>query len=279
MKQQKYIDKFKEDGFVVVPALFSSDEVERFKSHYMDLNEQGHGFEGDSQWITDSNDPLKKFPRIVHPHRFDKQTLAWLLDKRLQQWTTDLLGLEPYAAQTMFYFKPAGARGQALHQDQRSLAVKPGTCLAAWMAIDDCDEENGCMQLVPGTQDIPELCLIDADLDESFAPKTVPLADGMSPVAVPMRAGDILFFNGQVIHGSFPNTSENRFRRSLIAHYIVGDAEKVAAFYHPVLTFAGEEVSLADSKYGGACGVWTDTDNEPSVELVDPANIQSASSN
>ena len=40
-----------------------------------------------------------------------------------------LLGREPYAAQTMFYFKPPGARGQALHQDQTPLRVQPGTCL------------------------------------------------------------------------------------------------------------------------------------------------------
>ncbi|HRJ41757.1 MAG: phytanoyl-CoA dioxygenase family protein [Caldilineaceae bacterium] len=56
---------------------------------------------------------------------------------------TALLGAEPYAVQTMFYFKPAGARGQALHQDQYYLRAQLGTCMAAWMAVDDCDEENG----------------------------------------------------------------------------------------------------------------------------------------
>lgn len=269
MNQQKLIDIFQKDGFVVVPNVFPHDEVESIKAHYMDLNEQGHGFEGDNQWVTDSNDPLKKFPRIVHPHRFDKLTLDWLLDNRLRQWTTALLGLEPYAAQTMFYFKPAGARGQALHQDQRSLVVRPGTCLAAWMAVDDCDEENGCMQIVSGTHDLPELCLVDADLTQSFSSKTVPLPQGTSPVAVPMKAGDVLFFNGQVIHGSFPNVSVNCFRRSLIAHYVVGEAEKVSEFYHPVLNFDGEEVNLESSAYGGPCGIWMDTEGESVIKLVD----------
>jgi hypothetical protein len=32
----------------------------------------------------------------------------------------------------MIYFKAAGARGQALHQDQYYLRVNPGTCCAAW---------------------------------------------------------------------------------------------------------------------------------------------------
>jgi ectoine hydroxylase-related dioxygenase (phytanoyl-CoA dioxygenase family) len=33
-----------------------------------------------------------------------------------------------------------------------------------------------------------------------------------------MEPGDVLFFNGQVIHGSLPNRSSTRFRRALIAH-------------------------------------------------------------
>ena len=54
-----------------------------------------------------------------------------------------------------------------------------------------------------------------------------------------MDEGDVLFFNGQVVHGSFPNISKDRFRRALIGHYIVGNAEKVAQYYHPVLRMDG----------------------------------------
>ena len=56
-----------------------------------------------------------------------------------------------------------------------------------------------------------------------------------------MAAGDVLFFNGSVIHGSFPNASRDRFRRALIGHYVAGEAEKVSQFYHPVLRMDGSE--------------------------------------
>ena len=49
-----------------------------------------------------------------------------MIDARLNKWMTSILGREPYAVQTMFYFKPPGARGQALHQDQFYLRVDPG---------------------------------------------------------------------------------------------------------------------------------------------------------
>ncbi len=269
MDKSTFIRQFHTDGFVVVPALFAADEIEVIKTRYTELNQQGYGFEGDSRLIMSNADPLAAFPRIIHAHRFDALTLNWLLDARLREWTTALLGEEPYAAQTMFYFKPPGARGQALHQDQRSLGVRPGTCLAAWMAVDAADEENGCMQVVPGTHDLPELCLIDADTSISFTDKSVPIPPGKHPVPVIMNAGDVLFFNGQAIHGSYPNISQERFRRSLIAHYIVGEAEKVHQFYHPVLNFAGQEVTLLHSDMGGPCGIFEENNGENELVMVE----------
>ena len=260
MNESHYVERFLDEGYVIVPGLFDAEEVAFMRGHFAELNRQGHGYEGDRDTVLGEDDPLKAYPRLVHPHRFDGFSRRWLLDERLRQWTTALLGMEPYAAQTMFYYKPPGARGQALHQDQKSLRVRPGTCLAAWLAVDDCDEENGCMQIVPRTQDLPQLCLIEADTTQSFSSKTVPIPPGSAPKPLIMRAGDALFFNGQVIHGSYPNRSATRFRRALIAHYVVGEAEKVAEFYRPLLTFDGREVLLETSEAGGPCGIFSDAD-------------------
>ncbi|MCY3865949.1 MAG: phytanoyl-CoA dioxygenase family protein [Chloroflexi bacterium] len=269
MNQNGLIQQFKDEGFVVVPSLFAAEEVDFFRAHFMALNDAaGHGLDVDKPHLLPDDDPLKAYPRIIHSHRWDKLSLDWLLDDRMRHWTTALLGAEPYAAQTMFYFKPPGARGQALHQDQKPLRVQPGTCLAAWMAVDDCDEENGCLQIVPRTHDLPMLCPIEADMSQSFSGATVPIPPGSQPKPVIMKAGDVVFFNGHVIHGSFPNRSETRFRRSLIAHYIVGEAEKVNEFYHPVLNFAGEEVDLLDSEEGGPCGVFV-TEGEPAIDMIE----------
>jgi hypothetical protein len=268
MDAKALIARFNTEGYVVVPALFSAEEIAFIKEHFMAMNAAGHGFAGDKPDMLPDADPLKAFPRIIHSHRFDQFSLEWLLDERMRDWTTALLGIEPFAAQTMFYFKPPGARGQALHQDQSPLKVHPGTCLAAWMAVDDCDEENGCLQIVPRTQSLPRLCPIEADLSQSFSANTVPIPPGSQPEPVYMKAGDVVFFNGQVIHGSFPNRSETRFRRALIAHYIVGEAEKVAQFYHPILNFAGEEVDLMVNQNGGPCGVFA-IDGEPAITMVE----------
>lgn len=259
--------EFERHGCVVVKGLFSPDEVERLRDHYMELRRQGEK-PGDFGGVDPSStDPLKLYPRMIHMHRWDETSLDWLLDSRLDTVMTELLGKSPYAVQTMLYFKPAGARGQALHQDQFYLRVKPGTCIAAWMALDPCDEENGCLQVVQGSQDLPVLCTEKADISVSFTDVTVPVPEGMKVVPIRMDAGDVFFFNGSVIHGSYPNVSKDRFRRALIGHYIVGDAEQVAHYYHPVLRMDGTEVELEVSQGGGRCGVWKERDGRPVVEL------------
>jgi phytanoyl-CoA hydroxylase len=264
---------FRDQGYVRVAGLFSADEVAAFRDHFMTLRKHG-AYPGDLAGVdARSNDPLRRYPRMIHMHRWDEVSLRWVLDPRLAACLTGLLGRAPYAVQTMLYFKPPGARGQALHQDNFYLRAQPGTCMAAWLALDPCDEANGCMQVVPGSHTWPLLCATKADTSVSFTDVTVPVPEGYAPEPVVMDAGDVLFFNGAVVHGSFPNTTPDRFRRALIGHYIEAAAEQVAEFYHPALRMDGTPLTLERSPDGGACGVWVERDGEPAVELVGTESI------
>jgi phytanoyl-CoA hydroxylase len=204
---------------------------------------------------------------MIHMHRWDELSLKWMLDPRLSRCMTTLLGREPYAVQTMLYFNPAGARGQALHQDQYFLRVQPGTCMAAWLALDPWDAANGCLQVIPGSHAWPLLCTEKADTTASFTDITVPIPEGAVIRPVIMEAGDVMFFNGSLVHGSFPNTTTDRFHRSLIGHYIEGDAQQVSQFYFPALRMDGSPVELEASSAGGSCGVWVEQDGVPVIEM------------
>jgi phytanoyl-CoA hydroxylase len=265
------LESYQRDGCVLVRGLFGPDEVSELRQHYMRLRAAGR-YPGDFEGVDPtSEDPLKRYPRMIHMHRWDETSLRWMIDARLRDVMTELLGREPYAVQTMLYFKPPGARGQALHQDQFYLRVQPGTCMATWLALDPCDEENGCMQVVPGSGDLPVLCTQKADTSISFTDVTVPVPEEMPAASVLMDAGDVLFFNGSLIHGSYPNRSRDRFRRALIGHYIAGEAETVAQFYHPILRMDGTEVTLGVSPGGSPCGIWRERDGRPVVEMAGPA--------
>ncbi len=270
--ETREVEQFRNDGYVIVRGLFSTEEAAFYRDHFTRLREAGSYPLDDVGINVSPADPLARYPRMIHMHRWDKVALDWLIHPRLNDCLTQLLGREPFAVQTMLYFKPPGSRGQALHQDNMYLQARPGDCAAAWMALDACDEENGCLQVAPRTQDLPMLCQEAADASLSFTGVQVPLAEGMEAVPMVMSEGDVLFFSGSVIHGSLPNTTEDRFRRALIAHYVTGDSTRVARFYHPALRMDGSVVALGESEGGGPCGVWTEESGRRELALVSPAS-------
>lgn len=260
---------FDRDGLAVARQLFSRREAGRYRSHFMALRRRSPRPSEMAGAGTPASDPLQRYPRMIQMHRWDPVSLEWLLDARIGDRLLALLGQQPFAVQTMCYFKPPGSRGQALHQDNFYLRVSPGTCVAAWLALDRADEANGCLLVVPGSHRWPILCTTPADTAQSFTDITVPLPAGTRPRPVPMDPGDVLFFNGSLVHGSNPNRTARRFRRSLIGHYIQAEARQVAAYYHPALAMDGTPLRLGVSADGGPCGQWADgPGGQPVIQMT-----------
>ncbi|MGF1483760.1 MAG: phytanoyl-CoA dioxygenase family protein [Opitutales bacterium] len=244
-----------EIGFCIAAQCFSADEVEEIREFFQQgrqLKAEKGGFDK-SMLEGKQGKALQEWPRFLHPHRDHELALRYLLHPQVKQILTALMGgTEPLAAQTMYYFKAPGAGGQQLHQDNIYLQAEPFTCVAAWTAIDRTDEDNGGLMLVPGTHKMELDCRSDSD--GQVHARNVRLPKGAKAICAKMEPGDTLFFNGQIIHGSGPNRTTDRFRRSFIGHYISGTSEKVAGFYHPILNFEGEVVSIAKNEGGGPCG-------------------------
>jgi phytanoyl-CoA hydroxylase len=183
---QRLKETFDRDGFAVAPALFSPGEVDEIRQNFERLRrEKAPSFYEDG--IRDANDPLFQFPRLVHPHRFDENARRYMLHPRVIECLRRLFDEEPVAVQSMYYFKPPGARGQAMHQDNLYLLVEPGTCIAAWTALDYVDRQNGGMLLVPGTNKGNLLCQESADLTQSFSTGVTRVPAGMKAVDVAMN--------------------------------------------------------------------------------------------
>jgi ectoine hydroxylase-related dioxygenase (phytanoyl-CoA dioxygenase family) len=197
---------------------------------------------------------LKQFPRIIHPHRFDDVSRRYLVHPGVLSCLHELMQCDVLAANCMFYYKPPGSRGQAMHQDNFYLLVEPQTCVAAWTAIDDADPENGGMYLVGDTAEEEISCPEEANSSESYTTHFVPTPKGKKALPCRMKAGDTLFFNGSSIHGSGPNRSKDRFRRSFICHYVPKSTQRISKHYLPLLSPEGEEVMIESNASGGPCG-------------------------
>lgn len=252
-EEQKH--RFEEEGYLLVKGLFGPEQVEEIERTFEAISHQtipGH-------FVPELNanvvDPLKRYPRVMHPHRFNETAKAYMLHKPVMDVLRDLYGEEPLAAQSMFYYKPPGSRGQALHQDNFYLKVEPGNCIAAWTAIDAADEENGGLLVVPKTNRFDIVCPDEADAAESFTTHFVKPPKDRKAVPAVMDKGDVLFFNGNLIHGSYRNKSKDRFRRAFICHYANASAASIGAHYRPLFRADGTEVMLEANPDGGPCGI------------------------
>lgn len=258
LEQQR---QFERDGYIVIPRLFTNGEVDTIRDAFMEANADGPipGLsEINERYAAD--DPLAFYPRMMHPHRHPELPIGPLaretmLDARIGATLTDLFQEEPAAVQSMFYFKPPGARGQDLHQDNYYLRVKPGTCIAAWLAVDAADPENGGMVVVPGSNHSEVVCPEKSNSSLFFTSDHVAIPEGLTEVALTLDAGDVLFFNGSVIHGSYPNSSAKRFRRAFICHYVPVSSVELSHWYKEPTTFDGEVVGIPAATGGGPCGV------------------------
>ena len=96
MLTERHQREFDQQGFTVVQGLFSPEEVASYREHYMNLRKHGH-YEGDFSGVdTTSSDPLKRYPRMIHMHRWDDISLQWMIDKRINACLSGLLRREPF---------------------------------------------------------------------------------------------------------------------------------------------------------------------------------------
>lgn len=249
-------EQFERDGYCVVDGLFDPEEINEIQSFFEEFKRIGAAaFDGGSRF--EEIDPTKRQLRAMHPHRYSDRALAWALQPRVIAVLTDLLGRPPLLAQTMYYFKPPGAKGQGMHQDNFYLLAAPATCIAAWTAIDEATVENGCLYVVPGSNKKNIVCPTgEPDTWMNYGDSHInPFPRDVKPIPVSVPRGSTMFFGGHLIHGSGPNRTKERSRRTFIGHYIDEASDQVARFYHPVIDRHGQTVSrIHVPEGGGPCG-------------------------
>lgn len=112
-----------------------------------------------------------------------------------------------------------------------------------WMAIDDTDRDNGCMQVIPCTHaGYPEMEKIQTGGGDLLG-LSVTVTDAMKAdaVSLEMKAGSLSIHDSFVLHGSDENTSGRR-RAAYTMRYANPKTVSVDASKHwvPVYLVRGE---------------------------------------
>ncbi|MBM3263642.1 MAG: phytanoyl-CoA dioxygenase family protein [candidate division Zixibacteria bacterium] len=157
-------------------------------------------------------------------------------DPRILDSISSIIGPNILLLGTHFFCKYGPShRFVAWHQDVTYWGLEPPDALTAWLAIDDSDTENGCMQVIPGTHTTGihehgkserEGNLLSINQELTMTPE-----DEARAVDMVLRAGEMSLHHGMLVHGSLPNPSTRR-RCGLTLRYIPTSVRQVKLNSH-----------------------------------------------
>ena len=135
--------------------------------------------------------------------------------ERVLSFIRTVVGGEPELFQDMALVKPARGREKPWHQDHAYFNVAMGTpIVGVWIPMGRVTPENGCMHMLRGGHKAgprPHFKRRDWQICDTHVETT-------DRVAVPMAAGDVLFFDGLLPHGT-PVNRTDEFRWAVQFHY------------------------------------------------------------
>ncbi len=139
-------------------------------------------------------------------------------------------------------YKPARLGGVNMwHQDAPLWRIiKPMTEVSAWVALDDVDESNGCMSMVPGSHQWGNQISFVRGLDGFDSMPDTFEGHDLAVVRRPVRKGEVHYHHGLTWHASHENRSEGP-RRAIAIHYMTDEARFVASGDHVMKQFVEVE--------------------------------------
>jgi phytanoyl-CoA hydroxylase len=223
------ISSFVDEGYLVMPGLVTPEEIVEIRQDAADIARGGYpcdAIEALPAEMTD-DEVLRSILCIHQPHFISpviKQfvshpaicgVLSQVTAAHLPFWDGRVKCM-----QSMLFIKPPGFQGQAWHQDEIYIPTRDRSLVGAWIALDDATIENGCLFVIPGSHRMgylyPQRDHNDPD-EFDFAQESFGFHEA-AEIPVEVAAGDVVFFNGYLLHRSRRNRSDG-YRRVLVSHY------------------------------------------------------------
>ncbi len=228
---------FHTDGFVALPQFVGGEEL-------TELLAQVDRFIRDTvpqmpreQIFYEDKDNAATLKQIQQMGAHDPWFHQLFTSSRFRK-VAELLLDGPVEAKNMQYFNKPPSVGQPTppHQDGYYFMLQPCEAVTMWFALDDVDEENGCVRYVRGShrhgmRDHARTQTLGFSQGIIDYPTDLDLAGEM---AIPAQPGDLLVHHAMTIHRADGNRSTTRSRRALGFIYYsersCEDAEAHAAY-------------------------------------------------
>jgi len=224
------VASYQREGYLVLPDVVTETELLPLESTFQRFIEGR--VSGMGRDFCDMSGPYGRafedfnLVNAVLPRVYDPGLVGNVFERRAAAIAGQLIGDDIALDYDQFLAKRP-RRSEAVFAWHQDLGYWPtGTpdtrTVTCSLALDDATLENGCLQVVPGSQQEPDLrphrpsaWSSSAALREEAHTLTVELRPTDAIVALPLRRGSITVHNERIVHGS-PGNTTNGWRRTYV---------------------------------------------------------------
>lgn len=211
-------EAFERDGYLALPGFLSSAEIAEVDAALTALiADVVPQLPREQIFYEERSDPtsLKQIQQLfAHSPFFE----GLFLGSRFERVAQVVLN-GPVEGKNMQYFNKPPRIGKPTppHQDGYYFMLDPCEAVTMWLALEEVDEENGCVRYVRGSHRL--------GMRHHGRTQTLGFSQGITDygseedmaneIAFPARAGDLLIHHAMTVHRADGNASATRTRRAL----------------------------------------------------------------
>ncbi len=226
---------WRENGYVVIEQAIHQSAIDRFTA---DLDEM---FEvGDERLLIQAPDDPRGIAltpgheklrnRVVDVYAYYESARSLLFAPPIVEFMSAVFDDKLVCFQSLTF---ETGSGQGIHQDTAYVVVDPPLAVAAaWIALEDVTPGSGELEYIPGSHHLSEYLFsgaykhYDSSRDQAHEHQewaegliAKSASQGLSRQRFLPKAGDVLIWAADLVHGGAPIEDSSKTRRSLVGHY------------------------------------------------------------
>jgi hypothetical protein len=217
------LEAYEEQGYFHYGPILTAAGLERMRAECMEAWRAEKGeFDPANTWLQNA--------LLMSIHHKTDIVRRFYFSGPLVDVAERLIGPNIKGATSQLTFKMRGnTKSFGWHQDNSYGQLDPYNALTCLTALDDTDEQNGCLWILPGSHKRGQIDVGEAGSAEAKkAQVEINLdVDESNAIPMPMKAGECLIFGCWTLHKSQGNLSKDRDRRILFVRYADADAVEV----------------------------------------------------
>ncbi|MEL6963732.1 MAG: phytanoyl-CoA dioxygenase family protein [Pseudomonadota bacterium] len=219
IKPEKLRSQFNQDGYVAIRPLFDKGKIAEIRAETTRFIRDVVPTMPDVRVYYEDKNDRTSLKQIQKMFEYDGY-FAELMNEGVVRELAEILLKDDVKPINMQYFnKPAGmGRATPPHQDGYYFHLTPCEAVTGWLALDDVDEDNGCIHYVRGSHKADHFRPHGPTGILGFSQGITDFGNGddhANAVAFPGSAGTFLMHHARTIHWAGPNHAKDRARRAI----------------------------------------------------------------